>query len=157
MHYNQNDLLSFWSIQDNLLQTYRILFLTSESILLSISSVVLSMQNTTSENFFLQVNKYDIIFFSLFIIGIIILFFWIKVSKSRGYDVSYIQSLILEYENTGYRFDRKKIMNKLKEWQKRNKKEKEKYLDERNLLKSPTRSIMNKKIPYTFLSIWLLL
>ena len=87
---NKNDLMNYlismWDIQDSLLQSYRNIFLTSESIFASVAVFVAS---TSSLHWF----------FPLLGMGIFIIFWlWIPICTKRGCDVWFFHLNLLYYE-----------------------------------------------------------
>ena len=77
---NSSSLYSLWSIQDSLLQYYRTMFLTAESLILAVAASV----SSTSANPALM----------LVFIGLVLLIVWVRVTGSRARDVSFTQELI---------------------------------------------------------------
>jgi hypothetical protein len=76
--------LSLWSIQETLLQSYRSLFVTSESI---VFAVAVGVSTSSAAAFTL-----------LSIVGLLILWMWHVVCGNRGVDVSFAQWMILRCE-----------------------------------------------------------
>lgn len=77
---------ALWDTQESLLQNYRSIFISTESILLSLSVTVLSLGNPL---------------FSLLLVapGIFLHSLWRSICSSRGRDVSFAQRLIEKIES----------------------------------------------------------
>lgn len=84
-----SNIISIWDIQDSLLQAYRTIFLTSQSVLFSISV------------FIATTNKPYYVFF-IFPIGVYLLWLMYSLTRKRGYGVWYCQLQILNIENHSY-------------------------------------------------------
>lgn len=152
------ELLTLWSIQDSLLQTYRTIFLTGESIILSIAAVIISL-NSNAQFIFFKFSDNDLIFIALLLIGGIILYFWLITSRNRGFDVSYVQSKIIEIEN-GNEETNKPILEKgtltdFKNWQNKGHDFKKQYLIGREFPRSKSRKIMEVHLPLAFALVWI--
>jgi hypothetical protein len=81
----KDELISMWGIQDALLQSYRSIFLTSQSILFGIIAVIAT--------------KYPILALLLSPIGFCIVHkLWKPICKGRGYDVWFFHLQLLYYE-----------------------------------------------------------
>jgi hypothetical protein len=81
-------LYSLWSIQDTLLQYYRTMFLTAESLVLAVAASLASTSKPPA--------------LMLVFIGLVLLVVWLRVTKSRARDVSFTQELI-KWSEIGYR------------------------------------------------------
>ena len=79
------NLLSIWSTQDQLLQSYRALFLTFESVLLAGASIIL-----TSGPPWLSI--------VVIVLGLLAVKPWKEICSNRARDVSFIQWLLLKNE-----------------------------------------------------------
>jgi hypothetical protein len=77
---NSSSLYSLWSIQDSLLQYYRTMFLTAESLIIAVAASVSSTATAPA--------------LMLVFIGLVLLIVWIRVTGSRARDVSFTQELI---------------------------------------------------------------
>ncbi len=82
-------ILTTWSIQDNLLQMYRSIFLTSQSVIFSIAVYI----GTTEKPFFIIL---------LFLIGLYLLWFMDKLTHKRGYGIWYCQLHLMKIEKGDY-------------------------------------------------------
>jgi hypothetical protein len=137
----KDEILSHWQIQESLLQSYRSLFLTSQSIIFSIASIIATDSHS---------NK--IVFLILLILGIVLLYFWFQIGNARGLDVSYFQMLLLRTEKGEEIND---IMINFKRWQILERKRKNNLLKEFELEKSKTRTTMEIYVPTLFLLLWI--
>jgi len=146
--YNEKSfLISNAILQDNLLQNYRLIFITSQSILIPLSALlVLSAEYREGLNL--------IFILPLIMIGLGMVYLWIKVAKNRGLYVSYWHMKLLKYEN-GNRND--KPFETFKEWQEKSQQEKIRELNSFDdaLLGSKTRKRMEEWIPSGFIVLWL--
>lgn len=86
---SKSDLWQLWAIQESLLQNYRSVFITSESIFVAVAAALLT---TDSENRWL-------LMVGLVVIGLFLNRLWIELTESRGLQVSYVQTLIYRAEN----------------------------------------------------------
>ena len=77
---------ALWSIQDSLLQYYRTMFITAQSILISVGVSVSSGSKPESG-------------FMLVILGGFVLIVWLSVTWSRSRDVTFAQRLLLQQES----------------------------------------------------------
>ena len=139
----RDEILNHWQIQDSLLQSYRGLFLTSQSIIFAIASVIATNSNPDK-----------IVFIILLILGLILLYLWFNIGRARGLDVSYFQMLLLKDEK-GEKISN--IMTNFKEWQSKKSKEKIIELKEFKLDKSRTRTTLERDVPILFLFLWIAL
>ena len=98
---SSSDLYALWTIQDSLLQYYRTIFITAQSVLISIAVSVSSGKDPTSAH-------------ALVVVGLLVLFVWIVVTWSRARDVSFAQHLIKRSEE-GRRV--RGLLNTFKEYQ----------------------------------------
>lgn len=140
---------ALWGTQESLLQNYRSIFISTESILLSLSVTVLSIGHPL---------------FSLLLVapGIFLHSLWRSICSSRGRDVSFSQRLIEKIEvgeikelNILVEFKRyqKNVNTKngyvLEDWVLNN--------DEvfNQMLQSKTRIKMDKYLPNSYLVLWI--
>jgi hypothetical protein len=79
---NYSDLLALWAIQDNLLQSYRMIFITMQSIFVTIGSTQLG----------------TITFVVMATSGLFSLYMWFTICVARGDSVYLIQAMIQEFE-----------------------------------------------------------
>ncbi|MBE3128303.1 MAG: hypothetical protein IMZ60_01335 [Actinobacteria bacterium] len=151
-------LLELANYQDNLLQTYRNIFIASQTFIISIATLTTSFNNSNS----------NLTFIFQLIIGISILIYWRKITYSRGLDVSYCHMQLEKSEKkTKLTNDEMtKPFYSFKNWQKKSKKEKEKELrnydnadkkDKRKIFESYTRGVMGTKLPFIYSIVWVLL
>jgi len=155
--------------QDSLLQNYRLIFISSQSILLPLSVLIFVnfWSEYVSQNSSLPFPPLPALFimFPLLAVGLCILYYWIKITHNRGLDVSYIQMQLLKYE--GYRG--KYLSNReqtspfiafKKDWQdEKSSREKEEILTkfEEKFLLDYTRKRMEKYLPSCFYTLWMII
>jgi hypothetical protein len=137
----RDEIIYHWQIQESLLQSYRGLFLTSQSIIFAIASIIAT--NPNPEKF---------VFSILLVQGIILLKFWFEIGIKRGLDVSYFQMLLLKSEKGEATNN---IMTNFKEWQSKDRKSKIKILKEFKLDKSRTRTKLEIYVPTLFVFLWI--
>jgi len=138
-----NQLISMWDIQDGLLQSYRSIFITSESILIAISATIL-----TSNAPYLSI--------MLCVLGYFVLHIWKSICNARALDVSFLQWLLLKIDRNDITVT--KPIDAFKGWQDTRKFENENVQDDDDfkdmVSKSETRTKMEKTLPGVFLWIW---
>jgi len=142
----KDELLKFWHIQEYLLQSYRRLFTTSQSIIFAIASIMA----TNHEPTVLSVIVYAV----LLILGLFLYYYWNQIAKSTGMDVSYFQMLLLRCEQ-GEQLN--SIMINFKDWQKQSTKSKLDELKKYDLDHSNARTILEKYLSAVFLILWITL
>lgn len=76
--------LSLWSIQESLLQAYRSIFITAESILFAIAAAIASTEPSPA--------------LMLTFLGYFLLWMWHRVCANRAIDVSFTQWLLARAE-----------------------------------------------------------
>ena len=79
-----DQVLSMWSIQESLLQTYRSIFITAETVAFAIAAAVASL--------------YPLSAVLLTVLGFFLLWMWHKVCSNRAIDVSFVQWLLIRAE-----------------------------------------------------------
>ncbi len=79
-----DQVLSMWGIQDSLLQAYRSIFITAESVVFAVAAAI-----TT-------VNPWSAI--ALTVLGFVLLWMWYTVCSSRAVDVSFVQWMLARAE-----------------------------------------------------------
>ncbi len=79
-----DQMLAMWGIQDSLLQSYRSIFITAESVVFGIAAAITSIKPPGA--------------IVLTILGLVLLFLWHKVCFSRSVDVSFVQWLLARVE-----------------------------------------------------------
>jgi len=141
-----NQLISIWGIQDALLQSYRSIFITAESILVAISVTMISLKTP--------------IFCIIFsILGFYVLCLWQSICNARALDVSFIQWLLLKMDSDGILVE--KPVDAFKQWQIDKTFKEVNVLTEENFIdmvaKSETRTKMEVKLPKVFKFMWILL
>ena len=148
-------LLELANYQDNLLQTYRNIFIASQTVVISIATLIVAFPN-------LQL-KFTFIF--QLIIGTFLIIYWKKITYARGLDVSYCH-MQLEKLEEGIHLtpdENLKPFRAFKDWQRKKLKEKERTLKSydrehnRDIFKSYTRKVMSQKLPFIFTIIWVLI
>lgn len=142
---------SLWDIQESLLQTYRSIFVSSQSVLLAmaVTSLTISSQGKSG---------YALI---LAIPAAYLLYLWISVCTARARDVTFAQFLIMEIEaNDNFKelplsvfksFQNDGLSSVISDgdWSKAES-------EFEAMLGSTTRLVMNKRLPIVFCGTWLL-
>lgn len=147
-------LLELTNYQDNLLQTYRNIFIASQTIVISIAILIVA-----------SVRQRNPTFIFLLIIGAFIILYWKKITYSRGLDVSYCHMQLekVEAEIRLTSDERRKPFWSFKDWQHKSVKDKERILKgydkkhNRDIFESYTREIMGTKLPFIFSIVWVLI
>ena len=136
--------LAMWSIQDSLLQSYRNLMLTSQSIMLGIA--IVSIQS-----------RYPFVAFIPAIPAFLLNRSWQPLARSRGLDVFYFHWQMLQLE--AHLQIRPDVLTGFKHWQRLSIEQRHERLCGdvigRELLGSPTRRKLDEVIPRTFRFCWL--
>lgn len=125
-----------WQIQENLLQSYRLMFLTTQTIVFC--AALLSTSRLVA-----------LLLFAM--LGITLLATWVQIAGARALDVSYFQMQLMKQETTP---SSEPVLTRFKAWQRLTKTEKEKILKEYGLHQSQTRRKMEKVIPAIFAGLW---
>ncbi len=145
-----SSLWALWNTQESLLQDYRSIFISSESILLSLSVAVLSL----GEPFFAII---------LTIPGIFIHSLWRAICTARGRDVTFSQRLIEKVELGDIK--ELDVLCEFKRYQKEFHSKKGYILNDwclnddetfKEMQRSKTRVKMDKYLPNTYFILWLL-
>lgn len=149
----RDELLSHWQIQESLLQNYRTLFLTSQSIIFSIAATNNSLMS----------------FIAMLILGWVLIQKWLEITYARGLDVTYFQIQLLDLEKgkktgkifTDFKFWQNSNSNKdkedfIKRWQMYPSTEIEKLKDV-EMIKSRTREFLEDCMPRIFRILWVFL
>ncbi len=134
-----------WSIQESLLQSYRSIFITVESVLFAVATFALA---TTDSSIWV---KAPIILLGLGLIPI-----WMAVCNARARAVTFIHWLIQRYENgeqIEQPYSRFRELQENQEVQR----EVEANADFRRLRSSKTRRRMDREVPILFGIMWLVL
>ena len=136
-------LVVMWDIQDSLLQSYRNIFLTSQSIIFSIAVFIASGSQPWFDFFLMPLAFY-------------LLSLWINLCQRRGYGVWFFQWQILRFES-GQSVDLN-IFSAYREWQALGVKKQRARLENdelgKKLLKGPIRVKMDSVLPYIFCVLW---
>ena len=144
--------LALWNIQDSLLQWYRSIFVTSQSLLISFAATV-----ATSD-------KHRVLAIPLAAIGALMWTFWKRTCTSRGHDVSFCQWILLRCEfglsqpeadalDAG-------LVTSFKAFQDTKQFAGRALLQDKDfheLLQSPTRIRMDRHVPNAFGAVWVAL
>jgi hypothetical protein len=149
----KTELLTHWQIQENLLQWYRSIFLTSQSILIGFSLNISANESSTENGV-----KVNLLFFSVWFSGVISLYFWRSVCKNRALDVSYFQNEIITLENNSSKINNS-LLSEFKLWQKKSYVLKLKDIKKaplKNYIKT-TRFKMDILLPSLYFLLWLML
>jgi len=147
-------LLELAYYQDQLLQSYRNIFIASQTIVVSMATLIVAFSEYPLNSTFI---------FQL-IIGVFIIIYWKKITHSRGLDVSYCH-LQFEKVEAGKRlelYEELRPFRSFKDWQNKTIKEKERILKKydksekpnRKIFKSYTRNVMGRKLPFIFSIVW---
>lgn len=149
-------LLELIMYQDQLLQNYRLIFISSQSILISIALLTLVSEKTIIIT--------SIAYFIFLILGVIFLWYWGSITENRELDVSYCHMQLLKLERNPLGQPDKQLTNdeknkpfdSFKNWQQFNKDAKISKLDnyDHHLRSSSARKKM-KHLRYWFYIIWI--
>lgn len=144
-------LLELSMYQDQLLQNYRQLFIATQTIIISIAMLLLASTERTITSICFYV--------ILFVIGLILMSLWKKITRNRSYDVSYCHMQLLRLERKDNPLSRDEIdkpFDSFKEWQNHNEDSKISTLNnyDHHLLASRTRQNL-EKLPNKFIIIWI--
>ncbi|MCH4810438.1 hypothetical protein [Vreelandella neptunia] len=91
--YTRGDIISLWGVQESLLQSYRQIYLSSQSILVAAAFLLLEVQNPSTNT--------DISRVMIVLLGLATLFLWIKTTAHRRKAVTYVQAQLLEIDSGG--------------------------------------------------------
>jgi hypothetical protein len=139
----KEELLRHWEIQERLLQSYRFMFMTAQSVLLTGAAVVAA-----------QPAAQPWILIPLMVIGLALLYVGVSITNARALDVSYFQLQLMLAEE-GQVTDN--VLAHFKNWQHQSKMEKQELLDRAKLLRSRTRQLLQVYVPLMFGLIWVVL
>ncbi|HEY8937049.1 MAG TPA: hypothetical protein VIM65_17600 [Cyclobacteriaceae bacterium] len=142
----KEEVLSHWQIQENLLQGYRLIFLTSQTIIISVASLLVAYHETDLLTL--------IVFSVLLTLALTLLDFWRKIASARALDVSYLQAILFNHEQYE---SKESLMREFKGWQKLRRNEKEEFIKNHSIEPSATRVTMEKRIPELFFLLWIVL
>ena len=151
-----DQLLSMWGIQESLLQAYRSIFITAESVVFAIAAAILTLNPVSTT--------------VLTVLGLFLLWMWHKVCSNRAIDVSFIQWMLARSEEGA---SVPSPLINLKQFQagevitvcdrsvwRHTKKDLEGKVNDKpfvSMTKSPTRRWMEVYLALFFLVLWLLL
>jgi len=142
-----SEIISIWDIQDSLLQAYRTIFITSQSVLFSISVFI-----STS------IKPYYIFF--VFPMGLYLLWLMYKLTRKRGFGVWFCQLQILKIEKNSFYFTGK-FLTEFKKFMQLSNKKKAIILKNdkigKGLISDRTRKSMDFEISGIFLALWIAL
>lgn len=158
---NDNNLKMFWLTlahnNDTILQSYRIIFISSETILISFATLLFTFPNSILKM---------VLIISLFIIGVALVEPWKKITWNRGLQVfyCYMQVELLE-EGKLSKKARKKPFLSFCEWQNKiDLTEKEKQIedyrkkhDQESIYREYPRLILGVILPRLYLSLWVVI
>lgn len=143
-------LIAMWNIHETLLQSYRRIFITAQSVIFAVAVAVAST---------------SVPWFSLpfMVLGLVLVKHWREICKKRGNDVWYFQLQILKLED-GQTVEPNLLTN-LMEWQRRDYAEQVDIIKNtmdrtgknslgHNLVTAKTRKIMEVTLPNVFLVLW---
>jgi len=145
-------LLEMSMYQEQLLQSYRLIFISSHTILISIAMLLLTIGEGLGISLFF--------YLLLFGIGLILFVFWRAITENRELDTSYCHKQLLRLERKDEPLCKKEMrqpFDKFKEWQQYNKDAKISKLDnyDKHLLSSSVRKKMHS-LPWIYLIIWVI-
>jgi len=134
-----------WSIQESLLQSYRRIFITAESVLFALATLVVA---TTRVSIWIEV--------PIILLGLGLIPIWMAVCKARARAVTFIHWLIQRYEN-GEQIEQP--YSRFRELQENPKvqREAEANADFGRLRNSRTRRRIDREVPILFGIMWLVL
>ncbi len=148
-----DQVLSLWSIQESLLQAYRSIFITAESIVFGIAAAISTLNPPSA--------------IVLTLLGFFLLWMWHRVCSNRAEDVSFVQWLLARAEEGN---SVPAPLGSLKQfqdgaiitigtrsvWRHKEKDPDGNFIDEPfvNMLKSPTRRWMEVYLPLFFAGLW---
>jgi len=134
-----------WSIQESLLQSYRRIFITAESVLFALATLVVA---TTRVSIWIEV--------PIILLGLGLIPIWIAVCNARARAVTFIHWLIQRYEN-GEQIEQP--YSRFRELQENPKvqREAEANADFGRLRNSRTRRRIDREVPILFGIMWLVL
>jgi len=139
-------LLTLWGMHDSLLQWYRNIFLTTQSVIFAVAVFVGGSHGIKA-------------IFPLALVGLVMIRFWLSVCRSRGHDEWYFQWQLLNLEAGKSPSD--PLLKGFKEWQALGPEKQRQRLDEdataKELLTSRTRLVMDTYIPVVFVGAWVVL
>lgn len=147
-------LLEMSTYQDQLLQSYRLIFISSQTILISIAMLLLSSGEGSVPSL--------LFYFMLLGIGLILLVLWRAITENRELDVSYCHMQLLKLERNERDRDRhlsddekKRPFDSFKNWQQYTEDAKISKLNnyDEHFLNSPARKKMNN-LRHWFYLIW---
>jgi hypothetical protein len=153
-----DQLLSMWGIQDSLLQAYRSIFITAESVVFAIAAAIAPLHPWSA--------------LAMTGLGFVLLWMWKNVCWNRAVDVSFVQWLLAQAEQGAnistplsmFRdFQAGKISTietggrSMSVWRDVKKPEERKGMDQCfvSMTESPTRRWMEAYLPGVFLVLWL--
>lgn len=142
----KEEVLNHWQIQENLLQGYRLIFLTSQTIIISVASLLTAYREIDLLTF--------IVFSVMLTLALTLLNFWRKIAGARALDVSYLQAILFHHEQYE---NKESLMREFKSWQKLQRNEKEEFIKNHSIEPSATRVTMEKRIPQLFFLLWIIL
>lgn len=137
-----SELYSLWSIQESLLQQYRVIFITMESIFFAAASASVAIGDSA------------VTFVSLLGLGIVTILLWRGICAERGKSVYFAQSLILRAEK-GEKIYRP--TNKIKNMKDKKHKKDINHPMFTALTSGYTRNKMEKRLPLYFSVAWAIL
>lgn len=141
---SNDQLMTLWGIQESLLQSYRSLFISAQSIVVGFAAAITPTHS-------------PVISIALISLGLYILHLWLSVCRSRSHCVSFVQWLIQQSEN-GEQME--SPLCSFKEFQRSGMykgahvKSAPLFLEDAN---SVTRRRMDHHLPWVFLMLWLFL
>ena len=150
-------LVSLWGIQNSILQSGRGMFLTVETVLLSVAMFLRPSKDCLT---CLVSEDCSFVFGAIiFVAGIYLCRVWRRIVDNRGYDDSYLRWQIAKFEDRPHEFP-KKVFTHFKDWQKKKRAQKRSILSEdalgKQFLPSFTRKVLDLGFPCFFAGFWLI-
>lgn len=79
-------LYAIWTVQDTLLQYYRTMFLTAESLLIAVTASIAGVHN-------------GLLVWAMILVGMLLLAVWVITTQQRARNVRFVQALLEAYES----------------------------------------------------------
>ncbi len=134
-----------WTIQESLLQSYRQIFITSESVLFALATFVVA---TTHVSIWVEA--------PVILLGLGLIPIWMAVCNARARAVTFIHWLIQRYEN-GEQIEQPYSRFRQLQEDEEVRREVEANADFRRLRNSKTRRRIDREVPLLFGIMWLVL
>lgn len=153
MDYSKSSYItSLWSIQEALLQSYRTMFITIQSIFIAASLALLGMESF----------DYTLLI-PIFIIGLYVNVSWLEVTSRRGLYVHFLQTLLKRYDTKKFKHDpdhkwkKKEPFERFIEFQKKPEYRNSQMNAKDFIVSDSTRASLGSIIPALFFFYWFFL